>query len=105
MNTDDSITIHGLSAWFQAEPRPHHLDLRLQVGSLQLRACLLTPDSTSYTVHLYRADGTAVRENGEGWLGDMEDAIILAMAVALDVSRRPELFEQTATLSERIHDE
>jgi len=35
----------------------------------------------------------------------MEDAIILAMAVALDASGRPELFEQTATLSERIHDE
>ncbi len=97
MNTDDSITIHGLSAWFQAEPRPHHLDLRLQVGGHELRACLLTPDTDSYTVHLYRSDGVAVRDNGGGWCGVIEDAIILAMAVALDVSGRPELFEQTAT--------
>jgi len=97
MNTDDSITIDGLSAWFQAEPRPHHLDLRLQVGGQELRACLLTPDTDSYTVHLYRSDGVAVRDNGGGWCGDMEDAIILAMAVALDASGRPELFEKTAT--------
>ncbi len=66
MNTDDTMTIHGLSAWFQAEPRPHHLDLRLQVGGQELRACLLTPDTDSYTVHLYRSDGVAVRDNGGG---------------------------------------
>lgn len=97
MNTDDSITIHGLSAWFQAEPRPHHLDLRLQVSGVRLRACLLTPDTDSYTVHLYGDDGAAVSDNGGGWWGDMEDAIIMAIGVALDASGRPELFEQTAT--------
>ncbi len=96
MNTDDTISIRGLSAWFQAEPRPHHLDLRLQVGGQEVRARLLTADRGSYTIHLHRADGTAVRENGEGWLGDMGDAILLALAVALDASGRPELFEQTA---------
>ncbi len=96
MNTDDGITIHGLAAWFRAEPRPHHLDLRLRVGGQELRACLLTSDSDSYTIHLYGADGVAVRENGEGWLGNMENAIIMAVAVALDASGRPELFEQTA---------
>ncbi len=95
MNTDDdTISIQGLSAWFQAEPGPHHLDLRMQVGGQDFRACLLTPDSDSFTIHLYRSDGTAVRENGEGWLGDMENAIILALAVALDASGRPEVFEQ-----------
>lgn len=94
MDTDDTITIHGLSAWFQAEPRPHHLDLRMQVGGQELRACLLTPDRDSYTVHLYSMDGTAVRENGDIWSGDMGNAIIMAMAVALDASGRPELFEQ-----------
>lgn len=96
MNTnDDSITIQGLSAWFQAEPRPHHLDLRLQVGGQAFRACLLTPDNESYSVHLYRTDGTAVKDNGGGWLGDMENAVIMAMAVLLDASERPELFELT----------
>ncbi len=67
MNTDDdTISIRGLSAWFQAEPRPHHLDLRLQVGGQEFRVCLLTPDSDTHAVHLYRADGTTVRDNGGG---------------------------------------
>jgi hypothetical protein len=90
---DDTIEVRGLTQWSEQDPRPHHLDLALRTRGQEYRACLLTPDKDTWSIHVFNSEGRPARENGAQCLGGMEDAITHALVSVHELSERPWLFE------------
>ncbi len=90
---DDSIEVRGLTQWSEQDPRPHHLDLALRTRGQEYRACLLTPDVDTWSLHIFDGEGHPARENGSQQLGSMEDALAHALISVLELNERPWLFE------------
>lgn len=90
---DDRITRHGFTRWIRTEPRPHHLNLLIRYLRQTFRACLLTPAPETWTSYVSMSDGWGMRDNGDVFVGGMEEAIVAALATVVGVTERREMIE------------